>query len=64
MLPIIDHNPNSSGVNLLVTISVNTDPVITLLNPTNNAISPEYVTLTLLNEWIVRYSLIKRDGVI
>lgn len=49
ILPMTDHIPNSSGDNLLVTISMKIIPVKTLIKPTTSAISPEYVTRISLN---------------
>jgi len=41
ILPITDHNPNSSGLSFLVTIRVNIIPVTTLDRPITSATSPE-----------------------
>ena len=50
---ITPHVPNSSIDNCLVTIIVNTKPVITLVKLTMSEINPEYVTLMLSNAYIV-----------
>ena len=49
MLNSSAHVPNSSGVKLLVTVSVKTRLKITPIKPPIKAISPEYVTRILLN---------------
>ncbi|WP_420546502.1 hypothetical protein [Nitrosopumilus sp.] len=45
--PINVHEPSCSGDNCLVTMMVNTKPVMILSNPITNEIKPEYVTLML-----------------
>ena len=45
--------PNSTGSNVLVTISIKATPVIIVINPTATEIRPEYVTLISANIFLL-----------
>ena len=54
ILPIRVHNPKSSGLSFLVTIITKMVPVITPMMETAKAMSPEYVTRMLLNNYVLK----------